>query len=139
MKLKFKLSLFNLLSKLIFTGLFILLMPYIIERINLRQIDNSLVQKRENVLSMISEIGIEPFISSDSSFGSFNILKEEYISLEMSDSKDDFNFITEDSRLMDDEEIDYRVLHYSFFIDDQKYVLEFGKSLVSIAETGKNT
>lgn len=139
MKLKFKLSLFNLLSKLIFTGLFILLMPYIIERINLRQIDNSLVQKRENVLSMISEIGIEPFISSDSSFGSFNILKEEYISLEMSDSKDDFNFITEDSRLMDDEEIDYRVLHYSFFIDDQKYVLEVGKSLESIAETGKNT
>ncbi len=57
-------------------------MPFIIERINLRQVDNDLVQKREQVLSLISDIGIEPFITSDSSFGSFNILKEEFISIE---------------------------------------------------------
>jgi hypothetical protein len=83
-KLKVKLSLYNLFSKLAFTVLFIVFMPFIFERINLRQVDNDLINKREDVIRMISEIGIEPFVESDSTgvFGSFDILKEEFISLE---------------------------------------------------------
>jgi signal transduction histidine kinase len=138
LKLKYKLSLFNLLSKLVFTGLFLILMPYIIERINLKQVDNDLVKKREQVFSIISEIGIEPFITSDSSFGSFNILKEEFISIEKVSLEEDWNFIEESPRLIEDEEIEYRVLNYSFKIDDQKYLLEIGKSLDSISRTGRN-
>jgi len=138
LKLNFKLSLFNLLSKLVFTGLFLLLMPYIIERINLKQVDNDLVQKREQVLALISDIGIEPFITSDSSFGSFNILKEEFISIEKTSSVEDLNFIEVTTRIIEDEEIGYRVLNYSFKIEDQNYLLEVGKSLVSISRTGRN-
>lgn len=138
LKLNFKLSLFNLLSKLVFTGLFLLLMPYIIERINLRQVDNDLIQKREQVLSLISDIGIEPFITSDSAFGSFNILKEEFISIEKISPEDESNYIDVVTRLMDNEEIEYRVLHYSFRIEEQAYHLEVGKSLGSISQTGKN-
>ena len=141
MQLKTKLSLFNLLSKIIFTALFLLLMPYIIQRINLRQVDNSLVQKREQVITQISGIGIEPFIQSDSSdaFGSYNILKEEFISLERTDTVEDLNYIDVAPRLIEGEEIEYRVLHYSIVINDQKYLLEIGKSLVSIRYTEKNT
>lgn len=138
LKLNFKLSLFNLLSKLVFTGLFILLMPVIIERINLRQVDNDLVQKREQVLSLISDIGIEPFVNSDSSFGSFNILKEEFISIEKSDLEQDLNFIEVTSRMIEGEEIGYRVLNYSFRIEEQTYILEVGKSIQSIFRTGRN-
>jgi len=87
MKLQTKLALFNLLSKLVFSALFIGFLPLIIERINTRQTDNELIKKREEVISLISEFGIEPFIVSDSAsgFGSYNILKEEYISLERAD------------------------------------------------------
>ena len=140
MRLKTKLSLFNLLSKIAFTALFLILMPFIIERINLRQVDNNLIQKREQVISLISEIGIEPFISSDSSyaFGSYNILKEEFISLERIDIPEDLNYIDVTPRLIEDEEIEYRVLNYSFMVDDQKYLLEVGKSLESILHTEKN-
>ena len=83
-KLKIKLALFNLLSKLVFTGLFLIFMPYLIERINLIQVDNNLIQKREQVIALISKIGIEPFMASDSRnvFGNYNIFKEEFISLE---------------------------------------------------------
>lgn len=137
-KLKFKLSLFNLLSKLVFAGIFLILMPFIIERINLRQVDNDLVQKREHVLSLISEIGIEPFVASDSAFGSFNILKEEFISLERTSVSEDLNYIEISKRLIEDEEIEYRVLHYTFNIDNQKYLLEIGKSIDSIENTGRN-
>ena len=74
-KLKIKLALFNLLSKLAFTALFLVFMPLIIERINLRQVDNDLIQKREQVIDLIARIGIEPFITSDSTeaFGSYKI------------------------------------------------------------------
>jgi signal transduction histidine kinase len=138
LKLESKLSLFNLLSKIVFTGAFILLLPYIIERINLKQVDNDLVKKREQVLTLISDIGIEPFITSDSSFGSFNILKEEYISIEKTGGQEELNYIEESSRLIEDEEIEYRVLLYSFKIDDQSYLLEVGRSMESIFHTGRN-
>ena len=84
MKLGTKLTLFNLLSKTVFAALFILLLPFIIERINILQTDNELIRKREEVLNLIAEIGIEPFITpeTEKEFGSYNILKEEFISLE---------------------------------------------------------
>lgn len=140
LKLKTKLSLFNLLSKIIFTALFLALMPFLIQRINLRQVDNDLIQKREQVIELISEIGIEPFISSDSSssFGSYNILKEEFISLEKITITEDLNYIDVTPRLLDEEETDYRVLNYSLIVDGQKYLLEVGRSLDSILRTEKN-
>ncbi|HPR72947.1 MAG TPA: HAMP domain-containing sensor histidine kinase [Bacteroidales bacterium] len=140
LKLKTKLSLFNLLSKIIFTALFLALMPFLIQRINLRQVDNDLIQKREQVIELISEIGIEPFISSDSSssFGSYNILKEEFISLEKINITEDLNYIDVTPRLLDEEETDYRVLNYSLIVDGQKYLLEVGRSLDSILRTEKN-
>ena len=140
LKLKTKLSLFNLLSKVIFTALFLALMPFLIQRINLRQVDNDLIQKREQVIELISEIGIEPFISSDSSssFGSYNILKEEFISLEKINITEDLNYIDVTPRLLDEEETDYRVLNYSLIVDGQKYLLEVGRSLDSILRTEKN-
>jgi len=115
-------------------------MPFLIQRINLRQVDNDLIQKREQVIELISEIGIEPFISSDSSssFGSYNILKEEFISLEKITITEDLNYIDVTPRLLDEEETDYRVLNYSLIVDGQKYLLEVGRSLDSILRTEKN-
>lgn len=141
MRLKLKLALSNLISKLAFAGLFLLFMPMIIERINLRHIDNDLVNKREQVISLIEEVGIEPFITSDSAdaFGSFNILKEEFVSLEKADLREDVNQIEVAARIIEDEEIDYRVLNYSFMVDGQTYLLEVGRSLESIMSSEKNT
>lgn len=139
-KLKIKLAFFNLLSKLAFTALFLIFLPYIIERINLRQVDNDLVQKREQVIGLIAGVGIDPFVSADTSdvFGSFNILKEEFISLERIETGEDINHIEVAQRLIEDEEITYRVLNYSFLVDGQKYLLEVGKSLASIHYARRN-
>jgi signal transduction histidine kinase len=139
-QLKTKLAIFNLLSKLAFTGLFLIFMPFIVERINLRQVDNDLIQKREKVIGIISEVGIEPFVSIDSSnaFGSYDILKEEFISLEKSEVADDYNFIEVTHRLIDNEDITYRILNYTLNINGQKYLLEIGKSLDSILYARQN-
>jgi signal transduction histidine kinase len=140
MKLQTKLALFNLLSKLVFSALFIGFLPLIIERINIRQTDNELINKREVVISLISEYGTGPFITSDSTngFGSYNILKEEYISLERAPAGDDWNFIDVTKRIIEEETIDYRVLHYSLRIDGESYLLEIGKSLSSITWSARN-
>lgn len=140
MKLGTKLTLFNLLSKTVFAVLFILLLPFIIEHINILQTDNELIRKREEVLSLIAEIGIEPFITpeSEKEFGSYNILKEEFISLEKADQSEDWNFIEVTQRKIEDETIDYRVLNYSFQFEGVTYLLEIGKSLASISNTQKN-
>lgn len=140
LRIQTKLALFNLLSKLVFSAMFIGFLPLIIERINIRQTDNELINKREEVISLISEVGIEPFIVPDSTggFGSYNILKEEYISLERGTGGEEWNYIDIAQRIIDGETIDYRVLHYSLRIDGDEYLLEIGKSLSSITYSAIN-
>jgi signal transduction histidine kinase len=140
-RLRFKLSLFNLASKVVFTALFLLLMPTIVRKISLIQTDNNLIQMREQVISLISKVGIEPFINleNQNSFGSFNILKEEFISLEKYDKDEDVNFIEVTQMRIENDDITYRILNYSFKVDGVKYLLEVGKSLESIQYTEKNT
>ena len=139
-KLRIKLALFNLLSKLVFTALFLLFMPYLIERINLIQTDNNLIQKREQVISLISKVGIEPFIAPDTGnvFGNYNIFKEEFISIERVDLDQDVNDIEVTKRIIEGDEKEYRVLNYSFKVDGKMYLLEVGDSLTSIHQTENN-
>ncbi|HOU31677.1 MAG TPA: hypothetical protein PLG42_10490, partial [Bacteroidales bacterium] len=137
LRLKIKLALFNLVSKMVVAGLFIVFLPYITQRINLRQIDNSLIQKREKVISLIEEYGIEPFIEADSAnaFGSYNILKEEFISIEHFDNEEEINSIEVAERLIENEILKYRVHNYSIKVDGEPYLIEIGKSLESISQT----
>jgi signal transduction histidine kinase len=139
-KLRIKLALFNLLSKVVFTIVFLILLPWLIVRINLIQVDEDLIEKREMVIKLISRVGIEPFVSSDSGnvFGSYNILKEEFVSLERIDLKEDVNYIDVTPRMIEGEEIEYRVLNYSFLVDGKMYLLEIGRSLESINRTRRN-
>lgn len=139
-KLRTKLALFNLFTKVVFTVVFLLFMPFLVERINLIQVDTDLMAKREKVIDLISRIGIEPFVTSDSAnvFGSYNILKEEFVSLERINQEEDLNYIDVTPRIIEGEEIGYRVLNYSFLVDGNMYLLEIGKSLNSILHTRKN-
>jgi signal transduction histidine kinase len=138
-KLRYKLGLFNVISKLIFGLLFLIFMPIILERVNTLQTDNELIEKREQVIDIISEWGVDFLVDDlDNAFGSYNILKEEYISLERIDLDEPWNFIEVTQRQVEDEVIDYRVLNYSFLVDGETYLLEIGKSLSSIRQTEKN-
>ncbi|MGQ1947682.1 sensor histidine kinase [Geofilum sp. OHC36d9] len=140
MKLQVKLTIVNLLFKILFVGAFFILMPQIIMRINIYQTDNELIDKREKMMDIISQIGAEPFLNSDSGniYGSYNILKEEFISLEHLKSNEFWNFIEVTQRQIEGEIIDYRVLNYSFIANDEMFLLEIGKSLSSIQQTEHN-
>ena len=140
MILRNKLIRANLLFKILFVGVFILMMPFLAERINLLQTDNELVDKREAFIDMISEWGVEPLLKADSVLGfqSYNLLNEEYFSLDVSTTDEVWNNIVIEQRQVDDELIDYRVLRYTLGIDGQFYLLEIGKSLASIGRAEHN-
>ncbi len=139
-KLRYKLGLFNVLSKILFGLIFILVMPHLLVKINTIQTDNELIEKREQVIDIIAQWGVEFFMPEDPdyAFGSYNVLKEEYISLERVELDQHWNFIEVTQRMVENEIIDYRVLNYSFIVDGETYLLEIGKSLTSIIQTQKN-
>lgn len=133
MKLGTKLALYNFISKLIFVVIFIAILPFIVEKINIIQTDKELVEKREMVMDLISEAGIEPFMDAEpEAFSSYNILKEEYISIRKDSLYSNWNFIEIGKREIDNEIIEFRVLNYSFQVNGKNYVLEIGKSLPRI-------
>lgn len=140
MKLRYKLALYNLLTKLLFVAVFLLLMPYFLERVNTLQTDNELINKRERVMDIIATFGVEGLIADtgNDAFGSYNILKQEYISLEKAETDSLWNFIEIAQRMVDEEVIDYRVLNYSFMVDGETYLLEIGTSLDNIYKTERN-
>lgn len=63
MKLRIKLTLANLLFKTLFISIFVVATPWLSQRINLYQSDNELIEKREAVIALIAEYGVEPFNS----------------------------------------------------------------------------
>lgn len=140
MILRNKLIRANLLFKMLFVGVFILMMPFLAERINLLQTDNELVDKREAFIDMISEWGVEPLLKADSVLGfqNYNLLNEEYVSLDVATTDEVWNNIVIEQRQVDDELIDYRVLRYTIGIDNHFYLLEIGKSLASIGRAERN-
>lgn len=139
LKLRYKLALFNVLSKAAFGLAFVILMPVLLERINTIQTDNELIGKREQVIDLIGEWGLDILPGTyDATFGSYNILKEEYISLEPAADSLLWNFIEVAYRQVEEEIIEYRVLNYTFFIDGENYLLEIGKSLTSIRVAERN-
>lgn len=140
MNLRNKLLGANLLFKILFVGAFMGVTPFLVERINLFQTDDDLVAKREQIIDLISQIGIEPFLSDESSgtFGSYNLLKEEFISIEPLYRDEAWNHIDIERRRIDHETITYRVLKYTIGVDGKLYLIEIGKSLSSISLTERH-
>jgi signal transduction histidine kinase len=133
MKLQVRITLFNALTNLIIILIFILSIPYIIDFLSIRSTDQDLLKKKEKVLAVIESQGIENFLDpEEEAFGSYNILKEEFILIEPLD-EDIFPDFTENTqRIVDGELIEYRILTNAFNYNGKNYLLEIGKSISTI-------
>lgn len=136
MKLFHKLLVFNLLGKGVFLLVFLMLSPYLLSQLIIDNTDKELLAKKEEVLQLIQEAGIDNFISSENpeqGFGSYNILKEEYILLEgVSNNFSVAEEILIQKRIIEEEEISYRVLAEVIELNGERYLLEIGRSLDTI-------
>jgi two-component system sensor histidine kinase ArlS len=130
-KLQNKLASYNALSKIIIISIFVLLLPFIVNYQAERQTDVRLRQKRDQVLQIIKTEGISQYLvpGQDSSFGSYNLLKEEYISLEqIARPALNLNSIQNSPRRVEGEIVDYRILSYTFPAAGNWYLMEIGRS-----------
>lgn len=138
MKLFHKLLIFNLLGKGLFLLVFLMSGPYLLSYLILKNTDQQLIEKKREVLEMIQAEGIENFISEENpeeGFGSYNILKEEYILLEKAGAESflqDSIFV--EKRIIEEEEISYRVYAELIELNGETYLLEIGRSLSTIEQ-----
>jgi signal transduction histidine kinase len=134
MRLHSKFAVYNTLSKVVIILVFVIIMPVVIKKVAVINTDKRLQEKREQVLSILQSEGISSFIEEGSSdgYGSYNLLKEEFISLEETDSVWQGYHIEDSPRMVDEEIVDYRVLSYTFTADGKQYLLEVARSLSTI-------
>ena len=136
MKLQTKLALFNAASKAVIVLAFVLLMPLVINYVAIQNTDRQLQHKKEQFMAIIKDSGISSFIEEDSEagYGSYNLLKEEFISLEMITPGEVPDGVENSMRKVDSDIVNYRVLSYTFNVGEQHYLLEVGRSLATIEE-----
>ncbi|MDP4183625.1 MAG: HAMP domain-containing sensor histidine kinase [Bacteroidota bacterium] len=140
MKLQFKLSIFNAATKILIIGLFVLFIPRFIDKTAVKHSDRRLIVQKEKVMSLVDRMGIRNFIKEeqDSTFARYNILKEEFVSIEPIPQKvNDTLMIKNSYRNLEDEVVEYRVLSYVFCRKNQFYLLEIGRSLHIVDELNK--
>jgi signal transduction histidine kinase len=135
MKLESKFALFTGITKIILILAFVLVIPFIIQYVAKENTESSLLSKKGQVLELILKNGIEEFLSPDGeteTFGSYNILKEEFILLEPFEGLAGETFFEETQRIIEGETVDYTVLTHTFEYNGRIYLLEIGKSLSSL-------
>lgn len=132
MNLISKLTLFVTLSKLAVVLLFIFALPYLIGGIARDHTDSYLRQQKEKVLDVVAKNGVNTYLQGEESYGSYTMLKEEYISLEPVERSFDIDTIFTDERIIEEDTLSYRVLTHAFLAGEKKYLMEVGKTTATI-------
>ena len=140
MRLELKLALIGALSKIVIFFILFILMQQIIDKQALRQTDRDLVKMKDKTMSIVAKIGINSFlnIERDSVYASYNMLKDEFISIDLDPQKHISKLVfSDEARDIEGEEFDFRILNYSFEINNQHYILEIGKNIQLINSLNK--
>ena len=137
MKIKHQLAVFNLLTRLLIIVVLWFSLPVLVQKVVYSHIDKSILEKKQRFIQHLDKKEINDFISrkdSTETYASFSTLHNEFLQLYRAKNnlvKDKSVFINE-SRVIEDEESDYRVLYYNFTYGKSNYVLEIGNSLSEI-------
>ena len=132
MRLELKLAMIGAISKIVIFLILFTLVQQLIDSLALRHTDKDLIKMKEKTMSIVNKIGIKSYLDAekDSAFASYNILKDEFISITLdSDGKAEEMKFSQDARIIEDEEFDFRILNYNFEVNNQLYSLEIGKNI----------
>jgi len=132
MRLELKLALIGALSKIVIFFVLLILVQQVIDKQALQHTDRDLVKMKEKTMAIVAKIGIKSFldIEKDSVYASYNMLKDEYITIDLDTIKGSGKILfSSEARIIEDEEFDFRILNYSFTVYNQNYILEIGKNI----------
>lgn len=138
MKLLTKLTLFSAISKLAIVIFFVLLLPVMVKQVSFRNTNKSLEQQREKVLRAIKQNGIDFYMQGQQEYGSYTMLKDEFISLEPSDTVyETIHLQTATRYFADGDTINYRVLTTTLHANGRNYLLEIAKKISAIEDEAR--
>ncbi len=138
MKLLTKLTLFSTVSKLLIVVLFVLLLPILMQQIAFRNTNKALEEQRAKVLKEVKQKGFDYYFQGQDEYGSYTMLKDEFISLEPTDTAYKNIHLETAIRTFDDgDTINYRILTHTFVAAGKNYLLEIGKKISTIEEEGR--
>lgn len=140
MKLQVKLAIYNALSKGIIFAAFGILLPILTEQVVYDHIDKRLVARTDRIMKIISRGGInEIILEQDCSFESYNIFKEEFVSITplRNDMPPPETQISNEQVLVENEKLNHRVVKQAFVYDNQQYMLRIGEGLGTIEQLNK--
>jgi two-component system sensor histidine kinase ArlS len=133
-KLLTKLTLTSTLSKIATVLLFIVLLPLLINRVAFQSTNGLLKQQAKKVMDNIRNNGIDYYLQGDSTYGSYTLLREEYISLERARNIYSADTIQTAQRIIEGDTVMYRILNQAFEYNNQLYELEIGRTIASISQ-----
>lgn len=134
MKLITKLTVFYTVSKLAIVLLFVSLLPSLVNNIVSTYTNNYLRQQKEKVIAEIQQRGIDYYLQGQPSYGSYTMLKDEYVSLEPNLNKLFRDTIETSLRVVEEDTLSYRVLREVFDVGPQTYVLEVARTTATIGQ-----
>lgn len=136
MKLRHKIVIYNAISKGLIILAFGALLPIVVEKIVYNHIDRRLNARTEKVEKIIERGGLhEISLEQDCSFESYDILKEEFITIGPLENDPDYSMQPKTEIRdweLDGEQLNHRVLITPFVYDNQLYELNIGEGLSSI-------
>ena len=135
MRLELKLALISAISKVIIFLILFILVEQMIESFARSHTDRDLLKMKDKTMAIVNKIGIKNYLDAekDSAFASYNILKDEFISITVdTDGKAEPLKFSQEARIIEDEEFDYRILNCNFESNKQLYSLEVGKNMQKI-------
>ena len=137
MKIKHQLAVFNLLTRLLIIVVLWFSLPVLVQKVVFSHIDKSILEKKQKFIQHLNNEEIHDFMNRNDpteTYASFSTLHNEFLQLyraKKNFSKDTSIFVSE-SRIIEDEQNEYRVLYYNFTYENTNYVLEIGNSLSEI-------
>jgi signal transduction histidine kinase len=137
MKLKHRLSLFNVVTKLLLIVTLWFTLPYIVKKVIYTNADDELLEKKERFLHNLDNAEIKDFLlTSDSSevYRNFTILHNEFTQLEVSTNQKTINknLFYNDVRKIEEQESRYRILQHNFRYKKTNYQIEIGTNIKAI-------
>lgn len=137
MKLSAKLTLFITGSKLVVVLLFILALPFLVKEIASQYTNYMLEQQKAKVISIVKRKGLEYYLQGDDNYGSYTLLKEEFIAFVPVRPDLKMDTIRDARRIIEGDTLNYRVLSHTFRNNHRNYLLEIGKTTNSIERYNK--
>ncbi|KIO53614.1 histidine kinase [Flavobacterium hibernum] len=116
------------------------MLPILVENVVYRHINNGLLEKKQKFIDHLDRNEINDFIenSDDSTetYSQFSTLHSEFLVLSKSPVKSNQKkaVFTNEYRIIEGEENEYRILQYHFVFDNQGYQLEIGSSLEEVKD-----